>query len=86
MTVQQPSEIWNLRTVCFCLVGTLLATAAVSMLVSAAGTLSLGDNSFRTLRHGSGARIFSYCGSRLVALAVCLWFAKGRTRQDFISA
>jgi len=86
MTKQQPSDNWNLRTVCLCLLGTLLATFIILALGSVAGVLWMGYDSFQTFRHSLAARPLYYSGSRLVSLVVCIYFAKVRTRQDFVNS
>jgi membrane protease YdiL (CAAX protease family) len=86
MTTQQPSEIWSLRTVWFCMLAIVLATFITSFLVYLTVILSLGYESYLTFRNSPANRTIHYASSRLVALLVCLWFAKARTRRDFTSA
>jgi len=85
MTAQQSSVNCSLRTVCICLVATVLATALIFALVDVAAALWMGRDSFQAFRHGLASRPLYYIGSRLVALAVCVYLAKVRTRQDFLS-
>ena len=85
MTTNQTSDAWTLRTVCFCLVATFLITAIVFALGDVAGMLWMGHDSFRAFRHNAGARPLYYIGSRLLALVVCVYFAKVRTQQDLVT-
>jgi membrane protease YdiL (CAAX protease family) len=68
------------------LVVTLLATAFIFALVSVAGMLWMGYDSFQTFRHSLAARPLYYIGSRFLALVVCVLFAKVRTPQDFLGS
>lgn len=85
MSTQQTGDVWTLRSVCFCLIATLFVTAVVFALGGVAGMLVMGRESFQTFRLSVAARSLYYIGSRVLALAVCIYFAKVRTRQDFAS-
>jgi membrane protease YdiL (CAAX protease family) len=67
------------------LIATLLTTAFIFALVGVGGALCMGRDAFQAFRHSLAAKPLYYIGSRLVALAVCVYFAKVRTRQDFLS-
>jgi membrane protease YdiL (CAAX protease family) len=67
------------------LIATLVATAFIFALVAVGGVLWMGRDAFQAFRHSLAARPLYYLGSRLIALAICVYFAKVRTRQDFLS-
>ena len=86
MNAPETDEIWTLRTACFSLIAIILVTAAVETLVAVTMMILLGRDGYQTWRHSLGETALFYTLGGALALAVCVYFAKTRTWQEFTSA
>jgi membrane protease YdiL (CAAX protease family) len=84
MDTRHPSENWNVRTVGTCLFASLLFGLLI-MIAPRVGMIWMSQDSYVAFRHRAFTKLFSYLGTRLVVLAVCVYCAKVRSWQDFVA-
>ena len=74
-----------MRTACFCLLAILLVIALFNFWSGAVGLRRMEQNVPPESRRCCGAYFILSMAPRLLALAVCIYFAKVRTWQEFVS-